>query len=201
MKNKIPQLLIFFRLILGPIMILLTHKFGTLIRFELVFLILLGLISDIFDGIIARKLEISSENLRRLDSQVDVVFWLCVGICAWILHPEIIYEFRYFIVIVFLMEALTYVFSFIKFRKETCTHALLSKLWGLSLCVVFLSIIGFGYGGIAVCSCGILGIIGHLDVYLIIYFLPKWQHDIPSCYHAFLIKKGIPIKRNKLFNG
>ena len=201
MKNKIPQLLIFFRLILGPIMILLTHKFGTLIRFELVFLILLGLISDIFDGIIARKLEISSENLRRLDSQVDVVFWLCVGFCAWILHPEIIYEFRYFIVIVFLMEALTYVFSFIKFRKETCTHALLSKLWGLSLCVVFLSIIGFGYGGIAVCSCGILGIIGHLDVYLIIYFLPKWQHDIPSCYHAFLIKKGIAIKRNKLFNG
>ena len=201
MKNKTPQLLILFRLLLGPIMIFLTHNFGNLIKFELVFMILLGLLSDIFDGIIARKLGTSSENLRRLDSQVDVVFWLCVGICAWILHPEIIYDFRYPIFLVVIMEALTYVFSFIKFRKETCTHALLSKLWGISLFATFVSIIGFGYGGIIIYICGSLGIIAHFDVYLIIYFLPKWQHDIPSCYHAFLIKKGIAIKRNKLFNG
>ena len=201
MKNKIPQLLILFRLMLGPAMIWLTYKFSLSIRFELSFLILLGLLSDIFDGIIARKLDVSSEKLRRTDSQVDVVFWFCVGVCAWLLHPEIFSEFKYLVALIFLMEALTYAFSFVKFGKETCTHALLSKLWGLSLCVVFLSIIGFGYGGIAVYSCGFLGIIGHLDVYLIIYFLPKWQHDIPSSYHAYLIRKGISIKRNKLFNG
>lgn len=99
------------------------------------------------------------------------------------------------------MEILTYVYSFLKFRKETCTHALLSKLWGIAIFICFISIIGFGYAGIPFYIAMFLGVIGHLDVYLIIYFLPKWTHDVPSCYHAYLIKKGIKIKRNKWFNG
>lgn len=201
MKNKIPQALILFRLFLGPILIFLTNKFGTSIRFELVFLIFLGLLSDVFDGIIARKLKVSSEKLRRMDSQTDLIFWLCVGYCAWLLNPEIILEFQFQIILIFVMEALTYVFSIAKFGKETCTHAILSKFWGITLLICFVSIIGFGYGGISVILVILFGIIGHLDVYLIIYFLPKWTHDVPSCYHAYLIKKNIPITKNKWFNG
>ena len=201
MKNKIPQLLIIFRLLLGPTMICLTYKFKEIIRFELVILIILGLLSDIFDGIIARKTGVSSEKLRRMDSQTDLVFWICVGICAWLLNPEIILSNKISILIVFVMEALTYAFSFAKFRKETCTHAILSKLWGITLLASFISMIGFGYAGIPFFLAIFFGIIGHLDVYLIIYFLPKWTHDVPSCYHAYLIKKGIVIKLNSLFNG
>lgn len=201
MRAKSPLLLIFFRLILGPIMIGLSYKFGTAIRLELVFLIVLGLLSDVFDGIIARKMNVSTEKLRRLDSQTDLVFWLCVGWCAWILNPDLILEHKFAIALIFAMEALTYIFSFLKFGKETCTHALLSKLWGLTLLVAFISIIGFGHAGIPLLVAVVFGIIGHLDVYLIIYFLPKWTHDVPSCYHAYLIKKGVAIKRNSLFNG
>ncbi len=182
-------------------MIFLTYKFENAIRTELVILLFLGLLSDIFDGIIARKLGASSEKLRRMDSQTDLVFWLCVGWCAWLLNPEIILNNTYSIILVFIMEALTYVFSILKFGKETCTHALLSKLWGITLLMAFVSIIGFGYGGVFLFLTIFFGIIGHIDVYLIIHFLPKWMHDVPSSYHAYLIKKGIPIKRNKLFNG
>jgi len=92
------------------------------------------------------------------------------------------------------MEALTYVFSFIKFGKETCTHALLSKFWGITLLVAFVSIIGFGYGKISIFLATFFGIIGHIDVYLIIYFLPKWTHDVPSSYHAYLIKKEFQLR-------
>lgn len=201
MKNKIPQLLILFRLVLGPIMIFLTYKCSNAIRTELVVLLFLGLLSDVFDGIIARKLNISSEKLRRLDSQTDLVFWLCVGWCSWILNPEIIIQNKYAIGLIFLMEGLTYVFSISKFGKETCTHALLSKLWGITLLIAFVGIIGFGYSGITFAMAIIFGIIGHLDVFGIIYFLPKWTHDVPSCYHAYLIKKGIPFVKNKWFNG
>lgn len=199
--KKVPYLLILCRLILGPIMIYLTYNPVSSIRIILVGLIFLGLLSDIFDGIIARRAGISSEKIRRMDSQVDVIFWLCVGWCAWLLNPEIIKDNKYSIALVFVMEALTYMFSFVKFGKETCTHALLSKLWGITLLVAFVSIIGFGYAGISLFLCVLFGIIGHIDVYLIIYFLPKWTHDVPSSYHAYLIKKGIPFKRNKWFNG
>ncbi len=181
-------------------MIFLTYKFDDAIRSELLVLLFLGLLSDIFDGIIARNLNISTEKLRRMDSQTDLIFWLCVGWCSWILNPEIIINNKYSIILIFIMEALTYVFSFAKFGNETCTHALLSKLWGITLLIAFVSIIGFGYGGISLFVGIFFGIIGHLDVYLIIYFLPKWTHDVPSCYHAYLIKKGIPFTKNIWFN-
>ncbi len=44
------------------------------------------------------------------------------------------------------------------------------------------------------------GIISQLDVILIILILPKWQNDIPSAYHAYLIRKGISFKKSKFLN-
>lgn len=201
MKTKIPYLLILFRLLLGPIMIVLSYYFAKTIRLELVMLIFLGLLSDIFDGIVARKLGISSEKMRRLDSQVDLIFWLCVGYCAWVLNPEIIIEHQFAVILVFVMEVLTYVFSIARFGKETCTHAILSKLWGLTLLAAFVAIIGFGYAGILFFVCVSVGIIAHIDVYLIIFFLPKWTHDVPSSWHAWQLRKGKAIVKHKWFNG
>ena len=45
------------------------------------------------------------------------------------------------------MEALCYIISLGKFGKETCTHAFLSKLWGLSLLFAFTGLIGFQQAG------------------------------------------------------
>lgn len=201
MKTKIPILLIFFRLLLGPIMIFLAYNIDQSINLLLVFFMWLGIISDVFDGIIARKLNVSSEKLRRMDSQTDLVFWLCVSWCAWVLHPDIIKKNQIAIVIIFIMEILTYVFSFLKFRKETCTHAILSKMWGILLVLCFTAIIGFGTDTYIFKITFIVGIFAHIDVYLIILLLPKWMHDIPSCYHANQLRKGLPIKRHKVFNG
>lgn len=198
--KRIPIVLIIFRLLLGPVMIALTYRFGAAIRFELVILMVLGLLSDIFDGIAARKAGVSSPQLRRMDSQTDLVFWLCVGWCSWLLNPEVILAYKIPITVVFVMEAMTYVVSIAKFGKETCTHALLSKLWGLTLLAVFVAIIGFSYGGWAMKIAVFFGLISHLDVFLIILLLPKWTYDVPSFYHAYLIRKGIPFKRNTLFH-
>lgn len=200
MKN-IPIVLIAFRLLLGPVMIWLIYSYGDTARILLVVLLLLGILSDIFDGIIARNTGTSSAKLRRMDSQTDLVFWVCTGWCAWLLNPELIIDNKYAIITIFVMETLTYVFSLLKFGKETCTHALLSKLWGITLFIAFVFIIGFGYGGVPLTLAIVFGIISHIDVYLIILLLPKWTHDVPSAYHAWLIRKGKDIKRNKLFNG
>ena len=99
------------------------------------------------------------------------------------------------------MEAMCYFISFFKFGKETCTHAFLAKLWGLSLLAAFTSLLGFQYAGIPFYIAIILGLISHIDRILITLILPEWQHDIPSSYHAWLIRKGKNIKRNSLLNG
>lgn len=200
MKN-LPKLLIAFRLLLGPVMIALTYYYGNSVRFALVLMLLAGILSDIFDGIYARMYQVSTEKLRRMDSQVDVVFWLCSGWCAWILNPEIIADNKYAVITIFVMEGLTYVFSLLKFGKETCTHALLSKLWGIMLFAALVSLLGFGHAGVPFALAVIFGVVSHIDVYMIILFLPKWEHDVPSAWHAWQIRQGREIRKHKIFNG
>ncbi|GGG61002.1 hypothetical protein GCM10007332_23560 [Epilithonimonas arachidiradicis] len=159
-----------------------------------------GLLTDIFDGIIARKVGVSSEKLRRLDSQTDLVFWLAIGFSTYWLNSEIIKDHWKSISLIFGMEALCYIISFWKFGKETCTHAWLSKFWGLSLLLAFTFLIGFSTANWAFYLCLILGLISHIDVILIILILPIWQFDVPSSYHAWKIRQGKSIRKSVLLN-
>lgn len=98
------------------------------------------------------------------------------------------------------MEGMCYLISIMKFGKETCTHAYLSKMFGVTLLIAFTSLIGFNHAGIPFFTAIVFGLISHVDRILIALILPKWTHDIPSFYHAYLIRNGIEFKRNKLFN-
>lgn len=198
---NIPQLLILFRFLLAPFILGLAYfseeKTATTI---IVILMYLGLLSDILDGIIARKQNISTATLRRLDSQSDMLFWLSIGISTWIIYPELIMEHIWEIRFVLALEVLCYVVSIIKFKKESSSHAFLSKIWGLSLLAAFTAMIGFNYTGIPFYIALILGFIAHIDRLLITLILPRWTHDVPSAYHAYLLRKGLQIQRNPYFN-
>lgn len=197
---SVPYLLILFRLLLAPVILGLGFYWGSETRFLILILMYLGLISDIFDGIIARKQGISTEKMRRMDSQTDLVFWIAVAISCYLIYPEAIQDKIYGVVLLIAMEVVCYVTSFIKFGKETCTHAFVSKMWGLTLLSAFTSLLAFGYGGWSLNVTIIVGLISHLDVLLIILLLPKWTHDVPSFYHAYLIRKGLSFKKSKYLN-
>lgn len=116
---NLPQKLIVLRLLLAPIILFLAWKFKTDATLAILILMYIGLLSDIFDGIIARKQNCSTEKLRRLDSQVDMIFWVSIGISSCVIYPELINSNKYSIAFVFTMEGLCYLISLLKFRKET----------------------------------------------------------------------------------
>jgi CDP-diacylglycerol--glycerol-3-phosphate 3-phosphatidyltransferase len=198
--KTIPYILIAVRFILAPIILLLADFKGEESRFLILILMYFGLLTDIFDGIIARKVGVSSEKLRRLDSQTDLIFWLSLGFASYFLNPELIKDEWKGILLIFIMEALCYLASFLKFGKETCTHAFLSKMWGLSLLIALTYLIGFQQTGWAFYLTIVLGFISHIDVILIILLLPKWQYDVPSSYHAWKIRNGKQRKKTIFFN-
>jgi CDP-diacylglycerol--glycerol-3-phosphate 3-phosphatidyltransferase len=70
-----------------------------------------------------------------------MVFWLSIGFATWILYPKLIEENSIAVWSVLTMEIACYVIRFLKFGKETCTHAFLSKTWGLILLIAFISLI------------------------------------------------------------
>ncbi|MFL1012812.1 CDP-alcohol phosphatidyltransferase family protein [Flavisericum labens] len=198
---NIPISLILFRLLLAPIILSLAYFIGESAKTTIVVLMYLGLISDILDGIIARKQNISSAKLRRMDSQTDMIFWLSMGFATWILYPKLIANNAIVIWALIGMEIACHVISYIKFKKQPCAHAFLSKLWAITLLVAFTSLIGFNHAGVPFALAIIMGLISQLDIVLITLILPKWAHDIPSAYHAYLIRKDIKFKRNIYLNG
>ena len=138
----IPQALILFRFLLAPVILVLAYSKIETATTTIVVLMYLGLISDILDGIIARKQNSSTATLRRLDSQSDMVFWLSIGFATWILHPHLITNHSIQIRLILALEVLCYVVSIVKFKKESSSHAFLSKLWGLTLLAAFTAMIG-----------------------------------------------------------
>ncbi len=199
--KQFPYALIAFRFLLAPLMLWLGYVFDEQYTKLIVALLFLGLLSDVLDGIIARKQNTSTAKMRRLDSQTDMIFWLSAGFTAWFIWPRVISENKFVIWTLLGMEASCYAVSIIKFGRETCTHAYLSKFWGLTLLAAFTDLILNGNAGFLFYFCLVSGIVSHLDRILITLILPQWQHDVPSAWHAWRLRKGKQVKKFMLFNG
>lgn len=199
--NKIPLALMYVRLVFGFIIVYISYFPITSFRMIIVTLIILGVLTDIFDGIIARKLKVSSQYLRRMDSLIDQVFWICTFIGAFIICTDF-FKLNYMKLLILLTsEGLTYVVSFIKFKKEVATHAILSKIWTLTIMVTLIQIILSCNSVIIFDICFYFGILTRIEIIAILLILKEWTNDVPSLYHAILMRQGKQIKRNKLFNG
>lgn len=197
----IPILLIYSRLLFSAVILLLAFVQPEHFRLIINILLITGLITDVFDGIIARKLNVSTVKLRRMDSFIDQIFWLSALAAAYIICSNFFKENGVLLAVLLGAEALTYMVSYLKFKKEVATHAILSKVWTLTILATLVQIIAACDSGWLFLTCFYTGIITRLEIIAILMVIRKWENDVPSLYHAVMIRKGKPIKRNKLFNG
>ncbi|GAA3645165.1 CDP-alcohol phosphatidyltransferase family protein [Flavivirga jejuensis] len=198
--KKIPFLLIYSRILIGIMIGLLAIYKIENYHIIIVLLMSIGLITDIFDGIIARKLNISSEKLRIWDSNVDQFFWIVTITSIFYINKGFVKEKFIWIAIIILLELLCYLISFWKFKKSIATHSILAKFWTLSLLGFLIDLTLNSTSQIPFSICIILGIISRVEIILIIKKLKKWTTDVPSILAVSKINQGIPINKNKLFN-
>ncbi len=198
---KIPLTLVILRLIIGFVIMLLSTIHNADYSNLIFLLIVIGFLTDFFDGYIARLLNISTQFLRRLDTIVDRFFWLSILFAVWKLHSDFLETKLLWIFIVLALEVLNYLISFLRFKREISTHAILSKIWAITLLLAFCDLILNGHSHYLFDIALAVGVISRLDTGLIMLILPKWDHDIPTFYHAIMIRNGKEIKRMKLFNG
>ena len=197
----LPIGLMYLRLILGILLLPLSIFHIQYYMPVAICIIAMGLLSDILDGIIARRLGISSSRLRRLDSSIDQVFWCMVAISTFVQWPPFFYRHAIELIILVSAEAATYITSYIKFRKEVATHALSSKVWTLLLFATLVEIIVTGNSGLLFQLCFYIGVITRFEIIAILLLLRSWINDVPSVFHAVKLRQGRIIKRSKWFNG
>ncbi|MDA3614769.1 CDP-alcohol phosphatidyltransferase family protein [Polluticaenibacter yanchengensis] len=201
MKNKIPILLIYSRLIIGFVLILLSYLKIEHYSIYSISLLTIGLLTDVFDGIIARHLNISNQQLRRLDSTIDQIFFISVAIATYIQCPAFFADNALKLIVLFSIEALTYIVSFVKFKREIATHSIGAKLWTLTIFATLIQVMAQCQSGILFNICFWSGIVTRIEIIAIIVILKNWTNDVPTFYHAIKLKQGKTIKRHKLFNG
>jgi len=134
---------------------------------------------------IARRLGVATARLHRLDSQTDLVFWLSVLGCIYLLRPQVLERNWFYILGILALEASIYALSFWKFSPEPCTHPYSAKVWSVFLVVCFGVALGWGEETYALPVLFWLYFITWVDVIAIIALLPEWRHDVHSCWNAY----------------
>lgn len=197
MLERIPIALIVLRAAcaVGIILVVLLVEVPT---WPLLILLWVGLISDIFDGVIARKLNVATAWLRRLDSQVDVVFWLSVLAAAVWLHGAELAKHAIWLGVLLVLEVTIYAVNFYKFGRPGATHAYSAKLFGLFLLAAFTELFANQSTGMFFDAMIVIGMLSMLDVLLIAVVLPWWKHDVPSTCEALRLRRRWRVRRQKM---
>jgi CDP-diacylglycerol--glycerol-3-phosphate 3-phosphatidyltransferase len=133
--KTLPAALVGLRAALGPVMILGAAQSwpgGVMLT-----MLTAGLLSDIFDGIIGRRLGTATPRLRQADSAADVVFWVCVFAAAELHTGGFLRRHAWGIICLACSETACYALSFLRFHRPPATHSYAAKLWGLLLFMGF----------------------------------------------------------------
>jgi CDP-diacylglycerol--glycerol-3-phosphate 3-phosphatidyltransferase len=177
----VPMSLTLLRLALAPAIVAIASTGQW--RWAMVACLLAGFLSDIFDGILARRFGLATAFLRRLDSVIDLIFYAAVCWAAWAVHPEVIRKHGTGIGILLLLEVTCNAVSFIRFGRAPATHAYLAKLWGTFLFIAFVGLLGFGSGGLIAATI-VIGCLADAEVIAILLVSREPPVDVPTLRRA-----------------
>lgn len=186
MLRRLPLALTLLRALLAPLLILLAIDCPSRSAFGLC--LLAGFLSDVFDGIVARRLKVATAGLRRLDSLADTIFYLAAVYAIWRLHPAALLSHRAALLMLAALELSRYVFDGIKFGREASYHLWSSKLWGIALFAGCFAVLVLDASGLPVALAIYTGIVADLEGLAVSAVLRHWRTDVPSLLHAVRLR-------------
>jgi CDP-diacylglycerol--glycerol-3-phosphate 3-phosphatidyltransferase len=167
--RQVPFLLTTLRLLMAP-------------RWVFILCLLIAFVSDIYDGIIARRLGVATSALRRYDSVTDLIFYLAILWSAWALYPQVVIHFRLGILFVLALDAACHAVSLIRFGRPASTHCYSAKAWGILLFASFVDLLGFSRAGPLLWITIAWGCVADLECLFILLSARAWPSDVRSLF-------------------
>jgi CDP-diacylglycerol--glycerol-3-phosphate 3-phosphatidyltransferase len=160
-KQHIPWVMAAARAALGPVLIA-----GTACSwngFALAGMVVGALVSDIYDGVLARRWRCDTAGVRLFDSMADTVFYLCTAIALWLSEPRLWRSYGGLLVVLLGMEAVRVAFDLVKFGRPASYHSYLAKLWGLVMAVGVIAVFALDRSNVLVPVALVLGILCNVE--------------------------------------
>jgi CDP-diacylglycerol--glycerol-3-phosphate 3-phosphatidyltransferase len=184
--NNLPIALTALRALLAPVLLMLAFSKPNPVAMGACLVI--AFLSDIFDGIVARRLGVATPNLRRLDSVADTVFYVAALIVACHLHASAMADHYVALAVLGALEVSRYLLDLAKFGKEASYHMWSPKLWGITLFAGFFALLVLGASDFWVATAIYTGIVADIEGLIISILLKEWRSDVPSFIHAYKVK-------------
>jgi CDP-diacylglycerol--glycerol-3-phosphate 3-phosphatidyltransferase len=181
----LPNSISLFRLLLAPVM-LLAGYFGHPLSVKILFSV--AVISDLFDGILARALELRTELGAKLDTIADLTTYLALYFCFYFLWPGFVHQAYPFFAAGLIIYTIAFSFALLKFRRFPSYHSIGGKL---SAVLMALSILCWFIGGPAFPFFVAISIslIAGIEEIIITALLPRLHTNVPTCWHAYRMRE------------
>lgn len=189
MIKLIPFALVIFRAAIAPFLLWDALDGTTTPWFLLGFVA--AFVSDIFDGIIARRLGVSTPQLRQADSWADVCLYSFIAASAWLVHRDILIAFRLPLLSVVFAQLMWWIVNLLKYGKPASYHSYSAKTWGITLCIAIVALFGFDLAGFFLWLPIVVGLIHTAEEIAMTLVLPEWVHDVPSLFHALKLRQNL----------
>src|SRR5580698_3387112 len=197
-KHQIPSLMAAARAALGAVIVI-GERAGWS-GLTLATMVVTALLSDIYDGVLARRWKCDTAAVRLFDSMADNVFYVGAAVALWMRQPQLMRSFEAPIGIVLGIEVFKFVFDFVKFGKPSSYHSYLAKTWGLVLATTV--VMSFAMHRNAVLQIAwwaslALGVIACLEGFAMSLILPEWRHDLKTLARALAARRQILLYRRR----
>ena len=177
---NVPNLLSGFRVLCAPVLLALAWS-----GFEVGFLVLfgLGLLSDVLDGVLARRLDQESDLGARLDQWADFALWVCLPIAAWWLWPEILRREAPYVIVAVVCLLLPTAVAYAKYRAVPGYHTWSAKtsavLMGIAVPLLLIFDLAWPFRVAA-----LFQVVCAIDELGITWLFSECRHDVQSVLHA-----------------
>lgn len=185
----LPWVLIGLRLAFAPV-ILMAAVLGW--RGSTLFAIAaLAMLSDLFDGVIARKLRLDTERIRQVDSRVDTVFYFAAGAALLYRFPGVWHQYEFWIAALAIVELGRMAFEWRKFGRAAAYHMWSAKAWGLAMLLGFGEVTLRGHAGLLFVVALVLGFITNLEGLAASVLFRQWHYDVATFWHAMRLERQL----------
>lgn len=186
-RRSIPWLMAAGRAVLGPVLIA-----GTAWGWNglaLAGIVVTALLSDIFDGVLARRWGCDTAGVRLFDSMADTVFYLCTAVALWVGRPEVWVRYGWLLGVLLGLEGLRFAVEIGKFGKPASYHSYLAKSWGLVMAIAVVMVFAMGRSSGLVAVALVMGVACDLEGLAMSLLLPEWRRDVKTIALAWRLRR------------
>ncbi len=175
MLRLLPNILSIARILAAPVLVVLALQNQ---ETAFTWILVLGLLSDMADGLVARYFHLESALGALLDSIGDMLLLFTAAFGIWVFHYDVIATHKLPVILAIGFGVAENIFALLRYRRLSSFHTLLSKAAGYSLGIFIGVLFIFGFQPWLFYLAIIVSVSSNIEEFFLLALLPEWRSDV-----------------------